>query len=416
MMGDTVYDIAIVGGGMVGISLAIALGRMTPAPRVVLIEAQDYAKQLPPGFDARTIALSYSSRQIFDALGLWQTLVAQSVTPIKTIHISDRGHAGMTHLQADEQGVEALGYVVESRILGQVLYQALQALPSIEVVTPAELQAMSLGSAYAELRGVHQGKPLDLRARLVVAADGTQSFVRQYVGVDQRHWDYKQAAVIANVACDRPHHNIAYERFTSRGPMALLPLSGIADTPHRYGLVWTVPADQVETVLQLSDAEVAQRLREFFGSRVGEFIRVGQRHSYALGHTQIREHVRHRLAFIGNAAHTLHPVAGQGFNLGLRDVAALAQVIHEALRDEQDPGDLSRLQAYAQWRRRDLIQTSLFTDSLVRVFSTDFLPLVVARNVGLFALECFAPLRKRLTRHAMGYVGRASLLARGLDL
>ena len=168
--------------------------------------------------------------------------------------------------------------------------------------------------------------------------------------------------------------------------------------------------------MQLNDAEFATQLRQLFGSRAGNFIRIGRRHAYPLGHTQIAEHVRSRLAFIGNAAHTLHPVAGQGFNLGLRDVAALAQVIRESLIMDRDPGDLQSLQAYARWRRRDLIQTSLFTDSLVRVFSTDFLPLVVARNVGLFAMECVAPLRKRLTRHAMGYVGRASMLARGLGL
>lgn len=410
------YDIAIVGGGMVGISLAIALGQMTPAPRVVLIEAQDYSRQLPPSFDSRTIALSYSSRQIFDALRLWPDLVAHGITPIRTIHISDRGHAGMAHLQASEQGVEALGYVVENRLLGQVLYQALQALTNVQVLAPAELQSMTLGVDFADLHGVHKDTALALRARLVVAADGTHSFVRQYLGVAQHHWDYKQSAVIANVACDQPHHNIAYERFTSTGPMALLPLCGIGDTPHRYGLVWTVPTAQTESVLQLDDAQFATQLRERFGSRTGNFIRIGQRHAYLLGHTQIREHVRQRLAFIGNAAHTLHPVAGQGFNLGLRDVAALAQIVREAIQHGQDPGDLAALERYARWRRRDLIQTSLFTDSLVRVFSTDFLPLVVARNVGLFAMECFAPLRKRLTRHAMGYVGRASLLARGLGL
>jgi len=415
MSGDD-YDIAIVGGGLVGISLAIALSRITPAPRIALIEAQDYAGQSPPGFDARTLALSYSSRQIFDALGLWQALLTEGVTPIKTIHISDRGHAGITHLQASEQQVEALGYVVENRILGQVLYRAVQSLAPVTLLAPAELQAMSLGGSHAQLHGMHQGQPLDIRARLVVAADGTQSFVRKYVGVEQRHWDYRQSAVIANVACDQAHRNIAYERFTSRGPMALLPLGGIDDTPHRYGLVWTVPAAECDSILQLSDDQVARELQRCFGSRAGNFIRIGKRHAYPLGHTQIREHVRQRLAFIGNAAHTLHPVAGQGFNLGLRDVAALAQVIREAMQQQQDPGELTRLQAYARWRRRDLIQTSLFTDSLVRVFSTDFLPLVVARNLGLVALECFAPLRKRLTRQAMGYTGRASLLARGLDL
>ena len=415
-MHETDYDIAIVGGGMVGASLAIALGQASPAPRVVLLEAQDYSRHLPPSFDARTIALAYSSRQIFDALQLWQPLLAQGITPIQTIHISDRGHAGITHLQASEQHVEALGYVVENRLLGQVLYAALPALTQVTVLAPAELQSMTIGRDYAHLRGVRQGKTLEIRARLVVAADGTHSFVRQYLGVAQRHWDYHQSAVIANVACDQPHHNIAYERFTSTGPMALLPLSGIGDAPHRYGLVWTVPGAQSQAMLDLPEDEFISQLQQRFGNRAGKFLRIGQRHAYPLGHTQIQEHVRHRLAFIGNAAHTLHPVAGQGFNLGLRDVAALAQVIHEALRTAADPGDLTRLQTYARWRRRDLIQTSLFTDSLVRVFSTDALPLVVARNIGLFAMECFAPLRKRLTRHAMGYVGRASLLARGLGL
>lgn len=415
-MHETDYDIAIVGGGMVGVSLAIALGRMNPAPRIVLIEAQDYTRHLPPSFDSRTIALAYSSRQIFDALQLWQPLVAQGITPIKTIHISDRGHAGLTHLRASEQHVEALGYVVENRLLGQVLYEALMALTQVTVLAPAELQAMSIGSDYAELRGVQQGKPLDIRTKLVVAADGTNSFVRQYLSVAQRHWDYHQSAVIANIACDQPHNNIAYERFTNTGPMALLPLSGIDDNPHRFGLVWTVPSARTQAMLNMPDDEFAAQLQKRFGNRAGKFLRIGHRHAYPLGHTQIQEHVRHRLAFIGNAAHTLHPVAGQGFNLGLRDVAALAQVIREAMIAGQDPGDLSRLQAYARWRRRDLIQTSLFTDSLVRVFSTDFLPLVVARNLGLFTMECFAPLRNRLTRHAMGYVGRASLLARGLGL
>ena len=221
-MRDTDYDIAIVGGGMVGISLAIALGQMTPAPRVVLIEAQDYSKQLPPSFDSRTIALAYSSRQIFDALHLWQALVAQGVPPIQTIHISDRGHAGITHLQASEQQVEALGYVIENRVLGQVLYQALQALTQVHVLASAELQALSLGSEYAHLQGMHNGKPLDIRAKLVVAADGTHSFVRQHLGVAQRHWDYKQSAVIANVACDQPQYRLrTFYQYRSHGDAAV---------------------------------------------------------------------------------------------------------------------------------------------------------------------------------------------------
>ncbi len=198
--------------------------------------------------------------------------------------------------------------------------------------------------------------------------------------------------------------------------MALLPLTGIEAHPHRYGLVWTLAKDRLNEVQQLSEQDFAAALYQRFGRRVGQFTRIGQRHCYPLGMTQIAEHVRHRLAFIGNAAHTLHPVAGQGFNLGLRDVAALVEVVRDAVAKQQDVGELAVLQRYAQWRVRDHRVTTVFTDSLVRIFSNNFMPMVVARNAGLVAMSLFAPLRKRLTHHAMGYIGRASLLARGLGL
>lgn len=412
----TDFDIAIVGGGSVGISLACALGQINPAPKVVLIEAHDYTHQPPPSFDARTVALSYSSKQIFEALGLWKHIVEQGISPIEMIHISDRGHPGITHLRAREQGVEALGYVIENRVLGEALFAQLKTLEGITLMAPARLQGLVFRGDRAVLTGNADDESFEISARLVVAADGTQSFVRQHLGIAQRRWDYQQSAVIANVACDRPHSNIAYERFTSNGPMALLPLVAMAEAGHRFGLVWTVPAVKTDEVLALDDDQFREELVRNFGERVGHFLRVGERAAYPLGLIQINEHVRQRLAFIGNAAHTLHPVAGQGFNLGLRDVAALAQVIRESLAAGQDPGELNNLQKYARWRRRDHMQTALFTDSLVRIFSTDFLPLVIARNAGLMALELFSPLRKRLGRHAMGYIGRASMLARGLGL
>lgn len=416
MMQTSDYDIAIVGGGLVGMSLAIALGQIDPAPRVILIEAHDYTHQPPPGFDSRTIALSYSSQQIFNGLQLWQALCEAGVTPIETIHISDRGHPGMTHLTAREQHVEALGYVVENRVMGETLYARLRQMSHVTLYTCAELQDVAIQPAQARLAGMQAGTPFTITCKLVVAADGTQSFVRRHLGIAQQQRDYHQSAVIANVATDMPHNNIAYERFTDSGPMALLPLNGMADAPYRYGLVWTVPQGQVDAVMQFDDREFGEQLQQRFGRRAGRFVRIGQRYAYPLGLTQIREHVRERLAFIGNAAHTLHPVAGQGFNLGLRDVAALSQVIADARAVQQDPGELQRLQAYANWRRKDLLTTAVFTDTLVRVFSNDFLPLVLARNAGLLAMDLFAPLRKRLTRHAMGYIGRASLLARGLRL
>ncbi len=436
------YDIAIVGGGSVGISLACALGsnswgstsprstspsstskeqishgQILQPPRVVLIEAHDYKNLPPPSFDSRSVALSYSSKQIFEALQLWGHITERGVSPIEVIHISDRGHPGITRLSAQEQGVEALGYVIENRILGGALFAQLRNLSSdVELMTPACLTNLGFRGDRAVLRGKQDDKKFEISARLVVAADGTESFVRQHLNIQQRHRDYRQSAVIANLACDRPHNNIAYERFTNTGPMALLPLPDMDEAANRYGLVWTVPSAQADEILSLNDDEFKSALGNRFGERAGRFVRVGERAAYPLGLTQISEHVRHRLAFIGNAAHTLHPVAGQGFNLGLRDVAALAQVVRETLAKGQDPGELKNLQTYAGWRRRDHLQTVLFTDNLVRIFSSNFMPLVVARNVGLMAMEIFAPLRKRLGRHAMGYVGKASMLARGLEL
>jgi 2-octaprenyl-6-methoxyphenol hydroxylase len=409
-------DIAIVGGGLVGISLACALSHLDPAPQVVLIESHDYTRFPPAGFDARTLALSYSSQQIFAALGLWPAILSAGVSPIETIHISDRGHPGVTRLRAQEQGVESLGYVIENRVLGEALFAALQKYPNVRLLAPAEVVDLQIQSAHASLSLRQAGKVNTIDTRLVVAADGSDSFVRQHLHIKQQHWDYHQSAVIGNVACDQTHGAVAYERFTASGPMALLPLTPMADYPHRYGLVWTVPSQKVDEVMAMRDADFLQALQERFGQRAGTFIKAGTRHQYPLGLSMIDEHIRQRLAFIGNAAHTLHPVAGQGFNLGLRDVAALVEVIRDAMSQHKDYGERLVLQRYADWRRRDHRVTSLFTDSLVRVFSNNFFPLVVARNAGLLAMDLFAPIRKRLTRHAMGYVGKASLLARGLDL
>ena len=415
---QTDYDIAIVGGGLVGISLACALeqfAQLDPIPRIALIEAHDYSTLPPPGFDSRTVALSFSSRQIFAAMGIWPEL-ARQVSAINTIHISDRGHPGITHLRAEEQNVEALGYVIENRHLGESLFKAMQDAGHIDVLAPARLTDMNLQNDAANLTLEIDGELRDIRSRLVVAADGSDSFVRQHLGIELKKLDYNQTAVIANVATDQAHGNIAYERFTHSGPMALLPLIGYEQDAHRYGLVWTVPNNEVEKIMQLDDESFADALSKRFGSRVGNFTRIGQRASYPLGLTYVSEHVRHRLAFIGNAAHTMHPVAGQGFNLGLRDVAALVEVIKTAQAKQQDIGELRVLQEYANWRSKDHKVTMVFTDAIVRIFSNNFKPLVAARNAGLMAMEMFAPVRKRLTKHAMGYIGKASMLARGLDL
>jgi 2-octaprenyl-6-methoxyphenol hydroxylase len=382
--------------------------------RVALIEARDPKLSRQPDFDARTVALSFSSKQIFDALGVWSHIAALGTAAITEIHVSDRGHPGMAHLHAADQNVEALGYVAESRVLGEALAVRMAECKDIATWWPAKLSGLQLDEDAARLQLEYEGEQREMSASLVVAADGTDSFVRRELGVRTWAWDYRQDAIICNVAMDRPHGGHAFERFTAGGPMALLPLPPLPDADNACGVVWTCARSKGDGIMAMSDDDFIAELRDRFGDRAGQFLRVGQRQRYPLRFVQTREHVRSRLAFIGNAAHTLHPVAGQGFNLGLRDVAALAQVIQEARDAGSDPGRLDVLRNYARWRRRDHLQTAMFTDSLVRVFSSDFLPIVMARNLGLFAMELLPPLKQGLTRHAMGYIGKASRLARGL--
>jgi 2-octaprenyl-6-methoxyphenol hydroxylase len=253
----------------------------------------------------------------------------------------------------------------------------------------------------------------------VIAADGGQSISRQLTGVKVFETDYGQHAVIANVATDKPHHNIAYERFTDTGPMALLPSqlpSTTEDNGNVYALVWTVNSHKSNEVAEWDEQTFLKELQARFGNRAGNFIKASPRHVYPLKFMHAREHVRPHLAFIGNAAHTLHPVAGQGFNLGLRDVATLAQVLVDAKATNMDPGDMRVLRQYAQWRKRDHWQTSFVTDGLVRLFSSKLPPVMLARNLGLVALDLMPSMKHVIARHAMGYVGKLSRLARGLPL
>lgn len=408
------FDVLIIGGGMVGASLACALGD-SPL-KIAVIEATPFESTSQPSFDARTLALAYGTRRIFDSLGLWQAIAEDGVTPIRRIHISDRGHAGSSHLDSKSEGVEALGYVAETRLLGRVLHERMRSFSNVQFICPAQVTQVSLETTRASVEITEKTQQRNLSARLLVAADGGNSFTRQLLGIKTFRMGYDQHAVIANVAMDRSHQGVAYERFTASGPMALLPSRDPDGNENIFALVWTVKSAEREQVLQLDDAAFLLQLKQRFGDRAGHFIKVGERSVYPLGWMQSREHVRQRLALIGNAAHTLHPVAGQGFNLGLRDVAVLAQVVLDGVKRGQDPGDLSLLREYAKWRRRDQLETALFTDGLVRTFSTAFPPLALARNIGLTLIDILPPVKHALARHAMGLGGKLPRLARGLRL
>jgi 2-octaprenyl-6-methoxyphenol hydroxylase len=414
------FDILIVGGGMVGASLAHAL-KGVPL-RIGIIEAYPLHDENQPSYDSRAIALSYGSKRIFDALGVWQAMKAETVTPITRIHVSDKGHFGAVRLDATEEGVEALGYVAEASVIGRALAADLASLPHVELLCPAALTEVQIDEDQARVTVEQNGVLRDVTARLVVAADGGRSTVRQQLGAKTFKLGYGQTAVIANVITEREHGGIAYERFTESGPLALLPNNAPAwmndsdSGERRWSLVWTVRDEMVEEHLQLSDALFIARLQKRLGRRAGRILSVTPRHAYPLGLEYVRDHVRPRLAFIGNAAHLIHPVAGQGFNLGLRDVAVLAEVLAAAAAERRDPGLMATLQRYAAWRRPDYLRVMGMTDGLARTFSNDFKPLVVARNLGMVAMDLLPPARRLLTHQAMGMTGRQSRLARGLSL
>ena len=423
----TDFDLIIIGGGLVGASLACALSQSSL--RIAIIEAFPFKSddsEYQPAFDARSVALSYTSKQVFEGMDLWSSINKLGVAAIKKIHISDRGHAGITRLNAEDENVEALGYVVETRVIGKALFDALNKQKNITLIAPAKLKTFDLNEEFAsatiEVVDTEQTNKNNivesktLTAKLLVAADGGDSVVRRLSGVRIKQRNYEQCAVIANVATDQPHNNQAFERFTDSGPLALLPMAATENEANRYSLVWTINSSEQESMMSWDDETFLLKLKERFGERAGQFLGVSSRHVYPLSLMRAKEHVRERLAIIGNAAHSLHPVAGQGFNLGLRDVAALSQVIIDAQRNNKEFSNLTTLQAYADWRRRDHIQTAMATDGLVRIFSNNFLPLAALRNLGLLVVDTVPPLKKLFARHAMGFVGKLPRLGRGLKL
>lgn len=403
-MTQTDFDVLIIGGGMVGASLACALGEL-PLD-VGLVESIPFGTAGQPSYDDRTTALSLGTRRIYEALGLWTSL-APSAEPIRQIHVSEQGRFGTSRMDATEQNADALGYVVENRVLGKVLSERLRELPRLRMVCPAKFLSLTAIDEVLEVR-VQSGEAEQiLRAKLVIGADGANSQVRSALGIGTEVRDYGQTAIVSNVTPERDHGGMAYERFTPNGPVALLPMSA-----RRCALVWTQPTAQAADVRQLPDAEFLTALNTAFGHRLGEFQRVGKRISYPLQRVLSERLNAPRAVLIGNAAHSLHPVAGQGFNLGLRDVAVLAEVLADA---SEDCGSDTIIQRYLGARQADQAHVTQFTDGLVRLFSNSVPGLASFRHLGIVGLDLLPPLKARLTRRSMGLVG-APRLSRGLPL
>jgi 2-octaprenyl-6-methoxyphenol hydroxylase len=405
------YDIIIAGGGMIGASLALALSPL--GLRIAVVETVARGQSQQPSFDDRSTALSRSTQRMFEAMGLWDDIIP-AATPIRHIHVSDRGRFGFSHIDATEQGVEALGYVVINRVLGEVLQTALAKSATVDVLCPASVVDMDVSkdtaSAIVELPG---GRKQQLACQLLVAADGANSAVRPMMGICAKKTDYGQHAVIGNLLPEKPMDYCAYERFTDHGPLALLP---VADD--RAAFVWTVSSSDADRVLGLDDEDFLAELQEAFGYRLGRLSRVGKRAAYPLSLSKALRLTSERAVLVGNSAHGLHPVAAQGFNLGMRDVAALCDCIADARGSDSaaDPGDPELLARYARWRRDDQGKLVRLTDGIVHLFGSSSPALRAARDIGMLGFDIIPGVRSLFARHMMGLAGRLPRLSRGMPL
>lgn len=394
-MSETPVDIAIIGGGLVGASLAVALAPLIERNglRVAVIEASELsANGAQPSFDERSSAIAYGSRAHFETMGIWSRLATRAA-PIHDIEVSQRGAMGRTHLSCREVGTPSLGYVLPNAFLGQVLHERLSHM-SIDWHCPARVEAIAPAVNGHRLT-LNSGRVL--HAGLTVLADGGRSGLKVSLGIGTDRHDYEQHALIANIETAREHHGWALERFTEEGAMALLPLR-----ERRMALIWTRPPDIIEATLAMSDYDFLETLQSRLGTRPGRFQRVGTRHVYPLSMSRAREQSRPHLAVLGNAAHAIHPVAGQGFNLALRGVMDLSAAIEAALEAGRTPGEAMTMADFEQRRQsdRDLIMQA--SDTLVRLFELELPGISRARGAALGLFNLATPLKRALIRRAMG--------------
>jgi 2-octaprenyl-6-methoxyphenol hydroxylase len=399
------FDVAVVGGGLVGASFALALA--ATRLQTVLIEGVAPSSDAQPSFDERTTALGNASRRIFQSLEVWDA-IERGAAGIRAIHVSDAGRFGFARLEARDHGIEAFGYVAANRLIGTALWERLTAAPRLALRVPATLEDVEIEADRVTLSLEGEERSERIAARLVVAADGADSKVRRAAGIEAEVQDYGQVAVVANVAADRPHDATAFERFTPAGPIALLPLRDGS-----YTAVWARAPSHAERALALDEDEFLEQLQRHFGWRAGRLQRTGRRTAYPLRLTRAAAAVRSRTVLIGNAAQALHPVAGQGFNLGLRDAAHLAEILAGA---GADPGAEEVLASFAAQRAADRRGVVGFTDGLVRLFGDSRPPIRLARNLGLLLFDLLPPAKSALARVSTGFGGRTPRLARGLPL
>lgn len=410
---DVDFDVIVVGGGLVGASMACALDGAGVS--VAVIERFPPESDAQPSFDERTIALTWSSRQILGGLGIWDAVSADA-SPIRDIHISDRGHVGSCVLSHRDVGTAALGYVVPTRVLGPALHERMAAVDGVTLFCPADVGRVECHADRVDvrvhgMRDVHDDIPRMLTGRLLILADGGRSPLGEQLGFEANRKRYSQSALLTTVQTNKPHDGLAYERFVGSGPLAMLPLNDA-----NFAVVWTLEAGEVDSLRDLPDDRFLARLQLAFGDHAGAFTALGERHVYPLGVTRVGRPKAPRVVAIGNAAHVVHPVAGQGFNLGLKDVADLADQVRDRRLRGDDIGDANAVRRYSRLRRRETRNVLNFTDGMIGMFASDFPPLIAGRNLGLLAIDRLPPVRRALLERTMGMHGRQPRLAAGRPL
>ena len=404
-VGGSSADVLIIGGGIAGITLACALGGAGAS--VVLVEPVPPEQLLSEDFDGRTTAVAAGSQAVLDSIGVWEGMAAEA-QPILEIRVSDGQSPLFLHYDHNEVASPALGYIVENRLIRRALLDRLHAISTVRIISGRYVASLTRDDLAAQAT-LDDGT--QLCARLAVATDGRNSPTRTAAGIKTTEWRYRQVGIVCTVQHELDHRGIAQEHFLSAGPFAILPMTG-----QRSSIVWTERADLAPALLKLADEEFLSELEQRSGDYLGGLRITGPRFSYPLGLMHAHRYVANRLALVGDAAHVIHPIAGQGLNIGWRDVAALAEVVVDALRLGGDPGSMAVLEKYERWRRVDNSLMLAATDALNRLFSNDIEPLRWARSTGLAAVNRSQPLKRLFMRHAMGILGDQPRLIRGETL
>jgi 2-octaprenyl-6-methoxyphenol hydroxylase len=400
-------DVVISGGGMVGLTLGLACAQ--GGLKTLILDSAPAALQLDPKFDGRVSALAYASVRMMTALGVWDEL-APHAQPIREILVTDGKIAGATspfslHFDAQEVGADSLGHIAENRFIRTALYAAVARAKNLELVAPATAKSIATDAGGATITLADGSQ---VAAALVIAADGRESRLRAEMGINVIGWSYPQTGIVATVEHEKPHNGVAYEHFLPSGPFAILPMTG-----NRSSLVWTESKTRAPGLLALDEAGFNAELARRFGDHLGTTRAAGPRWSYPLSFHIARDFVKPRFALAGDCAHGIHPIAGQGLNLGLKDAAALAEVLLDAARLGRDIGALDTLKRYERWRRFDSFTLAASTDAMNRLFSNDIAPLRHLRDLGLGIVDSIGPARRFFMRHAGGDIGKLPRLMKG---